>query len=241
MTQSDDRSKGPADPMEGAAANPSLPDVIAQSVEFHFSGCLTVRYEDQVGRIFFRAGEIVHAEQGSASGSDAFYDILVWPGPLTLSLEAKVAASRRTIRARAAELLAEARQTRAVHGPAESEQTDVEAGGEARSSMSLLLEKLRGVPGVAYVVLMSKDGTCVEDESFQAEALAGQASYLSMVANHLGTIFQAGPVLSASIHGSNQHMLLMASKNYYLSVLVQATAEVRAVEAEIRRTLTPVR
>jgi predicted regulator of Ras-like GTPase activity (Roadblock/LC7/MglB family) len=241
MTQSDDRSGGPAVPLEGPAADLSLPEVIAQSVEFHFTGCLTVRYEDQVGRIFFRHGEIVHAEQDSASGSNAFYDILVWPGPLRLSLEPKVTSTRRTIRARATDLLAEARQAMEVRQPAEPEPTDADAGGDGRPPMSVLLEKLRGVPGVAYVVLMSKDGTCVEDESFQAEALAGQASYLSMVANHLGTIFQAGPVLSASIHGSNQHLLLLASRNYYLSVLVQATAEVRAVEAEIRRTLTPVR
>lgn len=33
---------------------------------------------EERGLIFFRAGEIVHAERRGATGEDAFYDILSW-------------------------------------------------------------------------------------------------------------------------------------------------------------------
>ena len=66
---------------EGAVAGLTLPDVIQMNALNRFSGCISVHFGQHAGLIFFRDGEIIHAEQGEKTGEDAFYEILQWPGP----------------------------------------------------------------------------------------------------------------------------------------------------------------
>jgi hypothetical protein len=104
-----------------------------------------------------------------------------------------------------------------------------------------VIERLRRIPGVAYAALHGKDGSQVGDDSFQAEVLSGQAVFLSMLGNQLGAVFQAGPVMSAVVQGTTNHLVLFSTKSHFLSVLVQGAAHAGAVENEVRRALAPPR
>ncbi len=74
------RSPKGADGFEGAVAGLGLADIIQLNGHNHFSGCVTVQSQSSSGRVFFRDGQIVHAEADDLKGEPAFYEIMQWPG-----------------------------------------------------------------------------------------------------------------------------------------------------------------
>jgi hypothetical protein len=232
-------SAGRAEGFQGSIAGLGLPDVIQLNGINGFSGCITVQHDESVGRIFFREGRIIHSEQGGRYGAEAFYDIMEWRSG-RFSLEPNVSTTSHTIEVSSQHLLMEAHRViderRAGRARAPQLPRDP-APSASKSSAASILERVRGVPGVVYPVVTGKDGACVDDSTFEGEALAGKAAFLAMVGTQLGTIFRAGQLRSAVVHGAARHMLLLAGRNHYLSVLVEGSAEVGSVEAEIRKLL----
>lgn len=236
MAPSNDAA-GRSSGFEGEVAGLSLPDVIQLNGGNRFSGCVTVQYGTSSGLVFFREGEVVHAEQGGHSGEEAFYDIMEWRAG-RFTLQPNVATTSRTIHKSVQHLLIEAHRVlderRAGRGSAPPPRP-----GEPRASgLRATLQRVTGVSGVAYAALVTEDGKCIEDRSFEGETLAGQVAYLAMLANQLGAVFRAGPVQSAVVQGSAAHLLLLAAKsNHYLGVQVRGEAELGGVEAAVRRQL----
>ncbi len=226
------------DGFEGEIVGLGLSDVIQLNVHNRFSGCITVQYGQARGLLFFRDGEIIHAEQGGKVGEEAFYDILEWPAG-RFSLQPNVATTRASIQKNWQHLLLDAhrvlderRAGRNGQPPPVPQEPSARLAGPNE-----IIERLHRIPGVAYAVLQTKDGVRVGDDSFEAETLAGQAIYLAIVGKQLGAIFQAGEVNSAMVQGASNHLLLFATKNHYLSVLVRGDSQAGAVEAEVRRAL----
>ncbi len=221
---------------EGSVAGLGLTDVIELNANNRFSGCVSVRHDNSTGLIFFRDGEVIHAEQDGIRGERAFYEIMQWPGG-KFSLEPNVATTSRTIERSWKFLLIEAHrlmdERRSGRQPAERAPA-APASGPGGSVM----QRIRQIPGVAYAVLLGKDGIRVGDGSYEAETLEGQTAFLAMLGKRLGEIFQAGDVLAATVHGTNQHLLLLASKTHDLSVRVKGTDQPGAIEAEIRKLVT---
>jgi predicted regulator of Ras-like GTPase activity (Roadblock/LC7/MglB family) len=214
-----------------------LTDVIQINLHNRFSGCIAIECPAGNGLLFFRDGEIIHAEQGSRVGEEAFYDILEWP-PGKFRLQPNVTTTRTTIQKGSQHLLLDAsralderRAGRKGAGPA--------ASSPAPTRSSEVIDRLRRISGVAYAALHGKDGSQVGDDSYQSEVLAGQAVFLSMLGNQLGNVFQAGNILSAVVHGTTNHLVLFSTKSHLLSVLVQGGTQAGAVEAEVRRVLAP--
>ena len=228
-----------AEGFQGSIAGLGLADVIQLNGINSFSGCITVQHGDSAGRIFFREGRIIHAEQGGRSGAEAFYDIMEWRSG-RFSLEPNVSTTSHSIEMSAQHLLMEAHRViderRAGLAAAPPPTRDARPPA-AKSNAAAVLERVRAVPGVVYPVVMGRDGACVDDTTFEGEALAGKAAFLALVGNQLGVVFRAGQLRSAAVHGTSRHMLLLAGKNHYLTILVEGSAEVGAVEAEIRKLL----
>lgn len=223
------------DGFEGEITGLGLADLIQLAAHNRFSGCIDVRAEGRRGLIFFREGEIVHAEQGAKVGEGAFQDVLRWPGG-KFSLQPNLASTRSTIRKGWQHLLLEAHQV--------MDEERVGRGREAPFSTpppgrppAAGLERLRRIPGVAEVVLQRRDGSPLGDDSYPAEVLAGQALYLALVAEQLGAVFRAGEILSASVQGERHHLLLFASRGHFLTVLAHGEAEVGPLDTEVRRQL----
>ncbi len=237
MTPTKD-SAGRTEGFQGSVAGLGLADVIQLNGNNRFSGCITVQNGGSVGRIFFREGRIIHSEQGERSGEDAFYDVMAWRSG-RFSLEPNVSTTSHTIDMSAQHLLMEAHRViderrAGLEMPTQRPRDAAPPG--SRNSAAAVLERLRGVPGVAYAVVMGKDGACVDDSTFEGEALAGKAAYVAMVGNQLGAIFRTGLLRSAVVHGTARHMLLLAAKSHYLSLSIEG-AEAGAVEADARKLL----
>ena len=242
MASPNDSPKRAADTGGGEIVGLGLSDVIQINHHNRFSGCIAVETSAGNGLVFFRDGEIIHAEQGGRTGEEAFYDILEWPAG-KFRLQPNVTTTRSTIQKNAQHLLLDAHrildERRAGRTPAAGVPAPP-AAGAARQPMrsSEVLERLRRIPGVHYAALHGKDGAHVGDDSYEAEVLGGQAMFLSMIGNQLGAIFQAGAILSAAVHGTDKHLLLFATKSHFLSVVLNGDAQPGPVEAEVRKVLS---
>jgi predicted regulator of Ras-like GTPase activity (Roadblock/LC7/MglB family) len=234
---------GDPEGFRGDIAGLSLSDVIQLNGQNGFSGCITVQQDSRVGRIFFREGKIIHAEQGGKSGEEAFYEIMDWRSGY-LSLERNVSTTSHTIQKSTQFILMEALRVmderRAGRPPAPSPLPAASpAPAPAPKPASSVVGRVKGVPGITYAVLLGKDGTCVDDASFAGTNLAGKAAYLAMMANQVGASLGAGEVRSLALHGKAQHLLLLAGKSQYLGMLADGGAELGAVEADVLKLLGP--
>lgn len=236
-------ASGEPEGFEGAVAGLSLSDVIQLNGNNGFSGCITVQYGTSVGRIFFREGRIIHAEQDGRSGEEAFCDIMEWRSG-RFSLEPNVSTTSQSIHKSTQFVLLEAHRLIDERRAGRSAPVAAQAPrASERLDAAALVERLRTVPNVAYAVVASREGACVEDPSREGEALAAQVAYLAMLGNQLGAIFRAGALRSAAHEraGGVPHLLLLASRSHYLGVQVDAGADVHAAEADVKRNLNPGR
>ncbi len=237
MASPNDSAKRAAE-TTGEIVGLGLTDVIQINHHNRFSGCIAIESASGNALLFFRDGEIIHAEQGDRSGEEALYEVLGWP-PGKFRLQPNVTTTRSTIQKSAQHLLLDAHRILDERRAGRStEPPPAPAAPRPPMRSSEVLEKLRRIPGVAYAALHGKDGSQVGDDSYEAEVLGGQAIFLSMMGSQLGAIFQAGTVLSAAVHGANKHLLLFATKSHFLSVLVNGDVQAGAVESEVRKILS---
>jgi hypothetical protein len=229
---------------EGEVAGLSLPDLIQLNARNRFSGRFAVENDGQQGLIFFRDGEIVHAERGSLQGEEAFREILHWPAG-RFRVEPDVITARRTIQKSCEHLILDALRALDEHGsraaPQAAPARDAFGGAAPQpkaASSRAALDSIRGVAGVADAVLLTRGGKRLGNEGYEAEVLAGQAAFLAMFGVELSDIFQAGELRFASVQGSAHHLLLYATRSHYLGVSAHCEAVIGVVDAGIRSALT---
>ncbi len=242
MARPDDAPGRSADGFEGEVAGLGLSDLLQLNARNRFSGCFRIRHDDGLGLIFFRDGEIVHAELGPKIGEEAFWDILEWQTG-RFAIEPNVVTARRTIQKGVEHLLLDAHRvlderrvsgrTRAPASPAAPAAPAAAAPGGAAAAV----EAVRKVPGVANAVVLTREGRRVSADGHLAEVLTGQAVYLAMVGAEFGSIFQAGELRFASVQGTQGHLLVFATKSHYLGVQATPDSDVGVVDAAIRAAL----
>ncbi len=250
MASSNDSPKRVNDESAGEIVGIGLPDGIQIQNHNRFSGCIAIETAEGNGLLFFRDGEIIHAEQGGRTGEEAFYDIVAWP-PGRYRLQPNVTTTRSTIQKNAQFLLLEShriideRRAGRTGAPAGTTPTPIPVAPTPAAPRPMrageVLERLRKIPGVHSAALHGKDGSQVGEASYESEVLGGQAMFLSMIGNQLGAIFQAGAILSAVVHGASKHLLLFTTKNHFLTVVVKGEFQAGPVEAEVRKVLSSPR
>ncbi len=220
---------------EGSVAGLSLTDVIQLKGHNRFSGSISVEYNQRQGMIFFRDGEIIHAEQGGMVGEQALFEIIRWPGG-RFAIQPKVTTTSRSIQQSISYLLLEAHrlmdEEKAGLGPARSDGN----AASGKRGKSAIAERLLQIPGVAIAVLLKKDGTPVEDDSIEATVLAGTGRDLSLLGNRLGDLLGLGGVKSAAVQAKTDQLLLFEAKNHYISIGVRGENSLAQVESDIRVT-----
>lgn len=221
----------------GAVSGMSLADIIQVQGNNRYSGCLAVEHLGKSGMIFLREGEVVHAEQGALTGETAFYAIMGWAGG-TFRSEPKVATTSRTIDQVLGFLLLEAfRRIDESNKNADSSQPKVVNSVREGQGVSDISVKLKAIPEVEQALIMTKDGLVVEDASYEAEFLGAHGLFLALFAGQTGSRFGVGEVKSVTVHGSEHHLFLFGSKRHHLCVSAKGSANVNALDGEIRRVL----
>lgn len=230
------RTPSRADGFEGEVAGLGLSDLLQLNAQSRFSGCFRVRNQGSLGLIFFRDGEVVHAEVDGLGGEEAFRAVLAWPAG-RFSVEPNVVTARRTIHKSCEHLLLDAHR-QMDERRAGARQGAAPTHTPLQGTVAGPVGAVRAVPGVVEAVALTRDGRRLGDDGYLAEQLAGQATYLAMIGAETGALFQAGELRYASVEGCSQHLLLFATRNHYLGVFARPDSQVGAVEAAIRSALS---
>jgi len=222
---------------QGAVAGLSLTDVIQLKGHNRYTGCITVTYGDHVGAIFFVDGEIIHAEQGTETGTRAIFEILRWPGG-TFSIHPEMTTNVCTIHCRTDYLLLDTMR-RLDEERAGAERDKVEPLTTPRRTMSKVAARLQQLNTVTYAVLLDKQGAPLQDSSIEAAALADKGLFLATTGNRLGALLGLGDVKAAAVQTSSCGLLMYDSRQHYLSIAVNPGCQLDNVESEIRAVLVP--
>ena len=81
---------------EGAVSGMSLIDLLQLKSMVRFIGRILVEHAGKSGVLFFRDGDLIHAQLDQLEGKDAFVQILSWGGG-SFKVEPKVTTARQTI------------------------------------------------------------------------------------------------------------------------------------------------
>jgi hypothetical protein len=209
-----------------------LLDVIQLKGVSRFSGCISVHGDGFQGLLFFRDGQIIHAEAGSLVGEEAFYEIAQRPGTM-FTLQPNVATTSHTIHRSWQFLLMESQR---LVDEARRKNPSAAHAPPAPEKKVDLIDRIRNVPGVVWASLESKTGVA------QAPGPGGdpkeeKTAHLGALARVVGERLRVGEVVGATVQGTDRNLLLMATKAYHLLILVQGGAHAGATEAEIRKIL----
>jgi hypothetical protein len=230
-----DDTRGRPSGFEGGVAGLGLADLIQLNAASRFSGCFRVRHDDHVGLIFFRDGDVVHAEQGGKAGEEAFCDILDWPRG-TFDAEPNLVPARRTIQKKCDHLLLDSYRAideRRARGESPS------PSAPAPAPKASFVDVVRAMPEVSGALILARDGERLGAGGHENQALAGQVAYLALFGAEFGTLFQVGDLRSATVHASLHHLLLyFTTRSHYLGVSTKPESDPEAVDAAIRSAIT---
>jgi hypothetical protein len=203
----------------GMVSCSTLADVIQLAVNDRFRGCMAVQHGECSGCIYFRDGEIVHAEHRDQAGEQAFYEIMAWPGG-RFRLDAGVSSPQRSIQKNWQHLVLEAFR---LHDERRAAGLPPAEPGEDSADRALLeaLRKLRRTPGVACAVAQDGRGEPIGDRHPQAAALASDARYASYLGRQLGAAFGTGEQVSAALRRTHSRLLCFrAPQDLSIAVLL---------------------
>lgn len=235
MARQDATSSPTPSGFEGGLAGLGLADLVQITAQNRFSGCFRLEHEGRLGVLFFRDGEIVHAEVGHKTGEEAFCELLTWPrGRFTT--EPNVVTTQRTIQKSCEHLLLDAHRCLDEKAASERGELGVPRPAPPPAPGAAALDVVRALPGVAAAVMLTSDGQPT-DGSYESEALAGQAAFVAMFAAEVGALLRVGELRSASVQGSAAHLLLYTGKPRSLAVAVQTDHDLAGVDAAARRAL----
>ncbi len=221
----------------GAVSGLSLADIIQVKGGNRYSGCLVVENGNKSGVVYFRDGEVVHAEQADLTGEDAFYTIMGWVGG-TFKSEPKISTTRMTINQSLGFLILEAlrRMDEAKNSSQQRGAVDSDSSREG-AGMSDISTKLSVIPDIEQALIMTKDGVVVDDTSYQAELLGANGLFLALFSEQIGSQFGIGEFKAATVHGTEHHLFLFDSKRHHLCVSANGSANVNLLDTEIRRVI----
>ena len=221
----------------GAVSGMSLADIIQVKGGNRYSGCLAVEHRGNSGVIFFRDGDVVHAEQGNLAGEEAFYAVMGWAGG-TFRSEPKISTTSRTINQPLGFLVLDAlRRMDEAKNSAPQKQPVEASDSREGAGMSDINKKLSVIPEIEQALVMTKDGVVVEDTSYQAELLGANGLFLALFSKQVGSQLGIGEFKSATVHGCEHHIFLFDSKRHHLCVSAKGSATVNSLDSEIRRVL----
>jgi predicted regulator of Ras-like GTPase activity (Roadblock/LC7/MglB family) len=225
----------------GEISGMTLADLLQIKNISRFTGCLSVDHGEQRGNIFFRDGELVHAELNDLEGIEAFFSIIHWTGGEFRSTP-KLATTCHTIRDNFTYLLLEAHRLKDELGKMNSIPTTTEQPTSTSlkgvATMSDINTKLKEIPEVEYAVVLNKAGNPTDDDSYDGATHAANSYFLSLFAGKLGNQLGAGEMISASVQGHDHHLLVFQSKNHFLSVTVDGSSQLGSIESNVRKTLS---
>lgn len=213
----------------------SLADLVQFQGQNRFTGAISVQQDHSKGTIFFRDGQVIHAEQGKRTGLDAVKIMLGWDRG-GFSCQTNLETTQSSIDMPLQQVLLECHRV-LDENRARGEQPQTEQ--KQSSVRSRLIKKLLPIEGVDYATLLDDNGTAKEDNSATAARLSAQAKLVRDVGDQIGQILSIGSTRSAIVSGNGGHGLLLVTQARSLFVSIARAVNPIVTENRIRKTLSP--
>ncbi|MDB6155978.1 MAG: Response regulator receiver protein [Chthoniobacteraceae bacterium] len=164
---------------------------------------------DASGRIYFAGGQAVHAQVGSITGEDAFFEILSWQKGV-FHMEEGVRAIEETITRPWESLLMEAAHINDEQGL----NTTVTAFPltEPVVMPHKFITDAFADPEILNAIYMADDGTLLETKGDDPETIQGTFAYIMQLLQHVGTALGAEQVREVHFIGSSNRALCLSGE-----------------------------
>jgi hypothetical protein len=186
---------------EGVMLGATLQDLIQMECLTLATRSVKVETHDQVGIIYFAGGQVVHAQVGSVSGEEAFYEMLRWKNG-NFTIQDGVRPTEETITRHWQGLLLESASRND-----ETNVADLQVGGEVIQldkaqfmQRDPVLEVLAD-PEVIAGVQFSEDGSLLEAKSDDAENLQAAFAFNIELLRLIGQSLGAENLKEVDMHG----------------------------------------
>jgi CheY-like chemotaxis protein/predicted regulator of Ras-like GTPase activity (Roadblock/LC7/MglB family) len=209
----------------------SLASIIQINCEERNQALLILNHQGEEGQIFFKGGEIVHAETGQLFGDEAVYSLLAWEqGSFRLKMDLEP--PRRTINQGWSGLLLEGMRRidestagwRADH-PQEEEKPAKDPKAQLQERVVKALGNIRDIQSA---MLCGMDGTIIAQvKSDSPESDLNLADVTHQKANVLGGFLDGGALERVVLSGSKRRVYLQPKEDYLilLNLTKRASAE----------------
>lgn len=220
---------------DGEVSGMSLTDLLQIKAMGRFSGRIVVEQNGKSGHLFFREGDLVHAQLDQFEGKEAFARILAWGGG-TFRAEPKVGTTRQTLHEGFQFLLFDAIRLQDEIAAGIGQQSQATEAVQAQKGGSMK-DRLSGIAGLQDVALTDRNGSVIQSIGSNAEALAAQGMYLVSKSCQIGDELGLGGFKGAVVQGVSGHIVTLEGAKNYLFIGVQGDGKPSAVETEVRRAL----
>lgn len=222
---------------EGAVSGMSLLDLLQVKGMARFTGRIAVERSGKTGLIFFRDGEVIHAELDKLEGKAAFDAIVVWGGG-SFKAEPKVTTTRQTLSDRLHFLLMDAVRLQDEAAAGLQQQEEAAETTRQPGKGETVQERLAGIAGLSGAVLTNRQGTPLQSCGNDAEGLAAQGMYVVTTSERIGELTGLGSFKGALIQGAKAHLVVLEGPKNYLFAAADGEAKPSAVEHDIRHALS---
>lgn len=195
-----ERSNGETKGFEGVIHAINLNDVIQMECLAMSHRAVRVEAGENVGRLYFAGGQVVHAEVGPHTGEEAFFEILSWPGG-GFRIEDGRRAPDETITRNWESLLMEAAHR---HDEIRDAAATVTAFPLTATAMTHdpIAEAFKD-PEIHSGVHFATDGTLLQSKGEDPETLQGTFAYVVQLLQHIGTSIGAENLREVHLVGTD--------------------------------------
>lgn len=221
---------------DGSVTGMDLLDLLQVKGMARFTGRIAVEQNSRTGLLFFRDGEIIHAELDRLDGRAAFDAIVAWGGG-SFRVEPKVTTTRQTLHERLQFLLMDVvrLQDEAAAG---LRQAEMPGGTPQQGKGATVKERLAGVSGLTDAVLTNRQGEVLQTVGTDADGLVAQGMYVVTTSGRIGEGMGLGDFKGAVVQGAVAHLVVLEGPKNYLFAEVNGAAKPALVEANIRWALS---
>jgi CheY-like chemotaxis protein/predicted regulator of Ras-like GTPase activity (Roadblock/LC7/MglB family) len=209
--------------LEGNLQMMSLASIVQINCEERNQAQLVLNHLGQDGTIFFKDGEMVHAESGGLTGEDAIYSMLGWESG-SFQLKMGLEPNQRTINKPWSGVLLEGmrRIDESTAGWSQDWDEDDSATPEEQQPDHLLeriVKALSNIRDVASAVIFSFDGTLLaQDKSTDPEADVEFGGIVLDQADLIGGFLEGGEFQRAILSGADNRVYVQQMNEYVLNL-----------------------
>jgi CheY-like chemotaxis protein/predicted regulator of Ras-like GTPase activity (Roadblock/LC7/MglB family) len=215
--------------LEGNLKMMSLASIVQINCEERNQAQLILNYQGQIGSIYFKDGEMIHAETDRATGEEAIYELLEWEdGSFQLKMGAEP--SLRTIDKPWSGVILEGMRRIDESTAAWSSEWDLEEfepeGDQGDQMQERIAKALLSTSEVSSAVITAVDGTLIAQESSENPDIDIELGIvLHEKANRIGSILEGGDLTRVVLSGSeNRFYMQIADGNLILLSLTKRSS-----------------